>query len=88
MHKSSGPHFDQKSAVILAVDTAVKLGLPFLVIAPKASLINWGRVAASMGAEGLLRGVINPERIRMNKVMPKLARRRTSSQERMICAMR
>ncbi len=51
----------------VAVDTAVRLDLPFLVIAPKAALINWQRVAGSMGGSHLLRGVINPERISLGR---------------------
>lgn len=52
---------------LVAVDTSIRLNLPFLVISPKATLINWQRVADSMGAKHLLKGVINPERISLGR---------------------
>ena len=52
---------------LLAVETAIRMNLPFLVIAPKATLINWQRVADSMGGVHFLKGVINPERISLGK---------------------
>jgi len=51
----------------IAVETAVQKNLPFLVIAPKATLINWQRVADSMGGAHHLKGVINPERISLGR---------------------
>lgn len=51
----------------LSVETAITMNLPFLVIAPKATLINWQRVADSMGGAHLLKGVINPERISLGR---------------------
>lgn len=49
------------------VETAKRLKLPFLVIAPKATLTSWKRVAEGMGASDLLKGVINPERISLGR---------------------
>ena len=51
----------------MGTDTAIRLNLPFLVIAPKATLIGWQRVADSMGAAHLLKGVTNPERISLGR---------------------
>ena len=51
----------------LAVNTAKAMNLPFLVISPKATLINWERVAAQFDAGHLLRGVVNPERISLGR---------------------
>ena len=49
----------------MSMDVARQLSLRPLIIAPKASLTNWGRVASSMGVS--LGGVINPERISLGK---------------------
>jgi hypothetical protein len=51
----------------LAVETAKRLSLPFLVIAPKATLTSWKRVAEGMGAATLFKGAINPERISLGR---------------------
>jgi len=50
-----------------AIETAKRLSLPFLVIAPKATLTSWKRVAEGMGAAALFKGAVNPERISLGK---------------------
>ena len=52
---------------LIAIETAVQMNLPFLVISPKATLINWRRMADQMGGSPLLKGVVNPERISLGK---------------------
>lgn len=51
----------------VAIETAIQMNLPFLVVAPKATMIGWERVAESMGGLGFLKGVINPERISLGR---------------------
>lgn len=49
----------------IAVATVRKLGLPYLVIAPKVALTQWRRTAEAMGYAGRMVGCVNPERISM-----------------------
>lgn len=51
----------------LGIETAKRLNLSFLVIAPKATLTSWKRVAQGMGASDLFKGAINPERISLGR---------------------
>ena len=48
---------------VIALAAAKVLGHPHLVVAPKVALTHWARIARSMGAEGQLIGIINPDRI-------------------------
>ena len=47
----------------IAIDVARRLGMHYLVIAPKVSLTQWKRTAEAMGYSDSLLGIINPERL-------------------------
>ena len=58
---SGFPTGSGKTVIALAADK--RLGLPHLVVAPKAALTQWRRTAEKMGVADKLLDVINPEKI-------------------------